>query len=463
MMNEEKQVKKQLFKNMVLNLITFSIIFYILGAVIYTQFNNTLYNSADKELTSTQNRESDIPKQRGEEINNKDGFEPTQTEDFESLNKPTETKNQLEGSPRVAIIERNESGEIIENNETNNMLNSILKYAPFDKNTLGTVYETTIQKYSYRGINYKNTDGTYKQVLINVDSEKEISTQFAKNLIISFILSLIAILIASYILSRKTLKPIVESWKKQTKFVQDASHELRTPLSIIKVKQETLLEKPESKIIDNAEDINITLQETQRLTKLINELMELAKNDSNEFKLNKEQFYFDEEIKSLLQLYKEVAATEEKTLNIDLKYNERIYADLNKLKELLVILLDNAIKYTKKGDSIDVRTYKKDNKLVLEIEDTGIGISKEAIGHVFERFYREEKSRNRQKGGMGLGLSIAYNIVSAQKGTIRFEKNRKIGAKVIVTLPKKRIIRPIRSIGTGLFDRSFGTGLNNCF
>jgi signal transduction histidine kinase len=100
---------------------------------------------------------------------------------------------------------------------------------------------------------------------------------------------LIAILIASYTLSRKTLKPIVESWKRQNRFVQDASHELRTPLSIIKVKQEGLLEKPESKIIDNAEDISITLEETNRLTKLIKELMELAKSDSDQLNLNKEK------------------------------------------------------------------------------------------------------------------------------------------------------------------------------
>ena len=110
---------------------------------------------------------------------------------------------------------------------------------------------------------------------------------------------------------------------------------------------------------------------------------------------------------------------------------------MNKLKELIVILLDNSIKYTKEGDNIYIRTYKKDNKFVLEVEDTGIGISKQAIDHVFERFYREEKSRNRQKGGMGLGLSIAYNIVMLHKGTIKFEKNREVGTKAIVTLPRK--------------------------
>ncbi len=445
-MNEEKQVKHQLLKNMFLNLITFSIIFYILGAVIYAQFKNTLYNSADNELTSAHAREINDSFQRGQgpELKNpENNISDTVTEKLEDHLSNDTTRiqskpiNQESHSPRVVVIQRNENGEIETKSEINNYLNSIFENSTFDKNVIDTIYETTIEGYAYRGINYKNSDGTYSQLLINIDSEKEISQKFIKNLTISFTISLVAILAASYALSKQTLKPIVESWKKQSRFVQDASHELRTPLSIIKLKQESLLEKPESRIIDNAEDINISLKETQRLTKLIKELMEIARSDSNQIKLNKETFEADKEINDLIGLYKEIANNQGKELNTDFKYNENIYADLNKLKELIVILLDNSIKYTKEGDKIDIRTYKKDNKFVVEVEDSGIGISKEAIDHVFERFYREEESRNRQKGGMGLGLSIAYNIVMIHKGTIKFEKSRKVGTKVIVSLPRK--------------------------
>jgi len=431
-MNEEKQVKRQLVKNMLLNLIAFSIIFYILGTAIYTQFNNSLYLSADEELKNSIIRELDSPENKSHQQNSK-----IQTNDEIDFEKNQTKPENIEKSPRLIFIIRDEQGDILEEDEDNNKLSSIFKSTIFNKNELNSIYETEIEGYAYRAINYKNSDGTYKQVLINVDAEKTIAQKFIKNLVISFSTSLIAILIASYILSRKTLKPIIESWKRQNRFIQDASHELRTPLSIIKVKQENLLENPESKIIDNAEDISITLEETNRLTKLIKDLMELAKSDTDQLKLNKEEIDFDKEIKTLAGMYQDVAKTEKKTLNVDLKYNEKIYADNNKLKQLLVILMDNSIKYTKEGNDINIRTYKKDNKFVLEVEDTGIGISKEAIDHVFERFYREEKSRNRQKGGMGLGLSIAYNIVMAHRGTIKFEKNRDIGTKVIVTLPKK--------------------------
>ena len=431
-MNEEKQVKKQLLKNMLLNLIAFSIIFYILGTAIYTQFSNSLYISADEELTNAILRERNLSESRIQQPNNKIELNISSNDE-----RPEDKPEGNEKSPRLIFIIRDELGNITEDDETNNNLNSIFKSAKFNKNELNSIYETEFEEYSYRSINYKSSDGTYKQVLINVDAEKTIAQKFIRNLIISFSISLVAILIASYILSRKTLKPIVDSWKKQNRFVQDASHELRTPLSIIKVKQESLLEKPESRIIDNVEDISITLEETNRLTKLIKELMELAKSDTDQLTLNKEEIDIDKEIEILAGMYKDVAKTEKKTLNTNLKFNEKINVDNNKFKQLLVILLDNAIKYTKDGNSIDIRTYKRDNKFTLEVEDTGIGISKDAIDHVFERFYREEKSRNRQKGGMGLGLSIAYNIVMAHKGSIRFEKNREVGTRVIITLPRK--------------------------
>ena len=418
-MSEEKQVKKQLLKNMILNLVTFSIIFTILGIIIYGQFKSSLYISADSELEKTNTR-------REFRINNERKLNIRERRDIAP---PDEQEN----SPRLVFITRNSNGEL----EENANLNEIFKNAPFDKNNLNNIYEIKIGDYSYRGINYQKEDGTFTQVLINVDSEKTIAEKFIKNLVISFSITIVIILIASYVLSKWTLKPIIISWKKQTQFVQDASHELRTPLAIIKAKQESLLENPESKIIDNAEDISITLQETQRLTKLIKELMELAKNDSDKLKINKENFELDKEIKGLVTLYKDVAKAESKKLTASLEYESNINADLNMIKQLLVILLDNSIKYTEEKDNIEIKTYKQDGKAVIEVIDTGIGISKEAIDHIFERFYREEKSRNREKGGMGLGLSIAYNIVTLHKGSIKFDKEREKGARVIVKLPIK--------------------------
>ena len=218
-MSEEKQVKKQLLKNMILNLVTFSIIFTILGIIIYGQFKSSLYISADSELEKTNTRrEFRINNERKLDIREKRDIAP-----------PDEQEN----SPRLIFITRNSNGEL----EGNANLNEIFKNAPFDKNNLNNIYEVKIGDYSYRGINYQKEDRTYTQVLINVDSEKTIAEKFIKNLVISFSITIVIILIASYVLSKWTLKPIIISWKKQTQFVQDASHELRTPLAIIKAKQ----------------------------------------------------------------------------------------------------------------------------------------------------------------------------------------------------------------------------------
>lgn len=162
--------------------------------------------------------------------------------------------------------------------------------------------------------------------------------------------------------------------------------------------------------------------------------MDLTRNDANRAIINKEQFNLDDEIKSIISLYKETAKSQQKDFCIDLKYNGTITADLNKIKQLLVILLDNALKYTEKNDSIEVKTYKKDGKCFIEVNDTGIGISKKDKKHIFERFYRSEKSRNRENGGMGLGLSIAYGIVKIHKGTIKVEDNDKKGTKMVIRI-----------------------------
>lgn len=435
-MDEEKQVKLQLRKNMILNLITFSVILSIFGTFIYGKFQNSLYKSADSELNTVvlkeEARRAELPKRdipSGEDHFYKINPEDNNETPFDKIDMMESEEN-----PRLIYIKRDSDGNIIESQS----LNSIFSEIEFDGDILNTIYEVNLNgKYSYRAINYKTSDGNYNQVLINVDSEKDIADKFKSTLIVAIVICVILIVVASYILSKRTLKPIVASWKKQTEFVQDASHELRTPLTIIKAKQEKLLDNPNSTILDNAEDISITLKETQRLTKLVKELMELAKSDSKEIKLNKESFELDNEIKSIAKLYGEVASSQNKEMQLQLSYNDSIYADLNKLKELLVILLDNSLKYTENGDSITVKTYKKDGKVNIEVIDTGIGISKEDQEHIFERFYRAEKSRNRESGGMGLGLSIAYNIVTMHKGTIKIDNGVSKGTKFIIKLPAK--------------------------
>ena len=162
--------------------------------------------------------------------------------------------------------------------------------------------------------------------------------------------------------------------------------------------------------------------------------MDLARSDSNKYELNREKCNIDELIKDVVKPYKEYADLENKKINLDLKYNKIIKIDKNKISELLIILLDNAIKYTTKNDSITIKTYNKDGKCNIEIQDTGIGISDKGLKRVFDRFYREDKARSRETGGTGLGLSIAHIIVKKHRGTIKAMHNNPKGTIILVKL-----------------------------
>ena len=163
--------------------------------------------------------------------------------------------------------------------------------------------------------------------------------------------------------------------------------------------------------------------------------MLLSRADSDGMKLQKENINIDEFIKEIISPYKEIAEMQEKNMVLNLDYKVDIDVDTNKFYQLMIILLDNAIKYTETNDSIEVKTYLKDNKFVLEVADTGIGISDEGMTRIFERFYREDKARNRETGGSGLGLSIASSIVTAHGGAIKVSHNTPKGSIFLVRLP----------------------------
>lgn len=121
-------------------------------------------------------------------------------------------------------------------------------------------------------------------------------------------------------------------------------------------------------------------------------------------------------------------------MELNLNYNKEINIDKNKISELMIILLDNAIKYTEENDTITISTYSKDGKCNIEVADTGIGISDEGLKRVFDRFYREDKARNRETGGTGLGLSIAHTIVTRHKGSIKAMHNSPKGTVFLVRI-----------------------------
>ena len=124
------------------------------------------------------------------------------------------------------------------------------------------------------------------------------------------------------------------------------------------------------------------------------------------------------------------------SIKFDLKYEKDLEIDVNKIQQLLIILLDNALKYTESGDTIEIASFIKDGKCNIEVRDTGIGISDKGLKEIFNRFYREDAARNRETGGSGLGLSIADTIVKAHNGNIKASHNIPKGTIFTIRLPK---------------------------
>lgn len=393
-MNEKKLIKYELIKNMLYSFITFTAIFTIFGFIIFNNLKSSLYKSVDMEIIKTADQVSNFKIDENFIL----------IKNNQNINKANNQIKQIKLgeiiNPRIMYILRDDNGKILNEESMGRLYEEFAENINFQSNNLDEIYNEKINDYIYRGINIKtiNKEGEiyFIQLLINVDAEENIIANYLNIFIVGIIITIGLSIVASYILSKKTLNPIVKSWKKQIEFVQNASHELRTPLTIIQTKQELLLQNPESKIIDVAEDIRLSLNEVKRLGRLTKDLMLLANADSNQFKIKKEKIEIDELIKEIVKPYKEFAKMQDKKVILNLNYKNKLLIDKDSINQLIIILLDNAIKYTESKDEIKISTINKDNKCILKITDTGIGISEDTLKHAFDRFYREDKARKRE-------------------------------------------------------------------
>lgn len=443
-MNDQQILKKQLINHFINNWLIFVAIFAVFGGMVIIMFNMITYSSLDNELKEAstvffeeQNRINNISDFFAKEgiLEDNDKELEKSLKDIRDYNLSRKIKN-----PKYTVIIRDENLNVINGDDLSSMYDEYESQIDFDSNNLDKVYNMQIAgKFNYRAINLKlDSDDKesvrYIQILVNSDNEKILANSFKDVVVSGIAAGVFFSLIASYFLAKRNLIPIAETMVKQSEFVQNASHELRTPLTIIQTKQEMLLREPNAKIIDKSEDIILSLNETKRLAKLTKDLMTLATADR--LVLEKENVKIDELIENTIKPYEELVSLEEKELKLELNYGKEVSLDVNRIQQVLIILLDNAMKYTEKGDSITIASFSKDGKCNIEVRDTGIGISDKGLKEVFNRFYREDRARNRETGGSGLGLSIANTIVSAHSGTIKASHNNPKGTIFTIKLPK---------------------------
>lgn len=269
----------------------------------------------------------------------------------------------------------------------------------------------------FNKVSYKYEKNNYITIIDNNDINKRLQSSLLTSIIIVIFVEII-ILIISKILTSWIIKPVERSFMKQKQFIADASHELKTPLSVIIACAETLEENPkEYKWIENIKN------ESNRMSKLVTNLLDLAKLEEGNNKALYKEANLSKLVEKFILPFESLAY--EKNIKLDYKIGKNILFKCNneEIKELLSILLDNAIKHSSKKGSIQVNLKNIKNDIVLEVINKGNPIPKGEEEKIFERFYRIDKSRNRNENRYGLGLAIAKCIVTNHNGIIRAYSN----------------------------------------
>lgn len=242
-----------------------------------------------------------------------------------------------------------------------------------------------------------------------------------------------------FFLAGRALIPIQNSWEKQQQFVSDASHELRTPLAVIQSKTDVLFQSPSATIEEKAVDISTISKECRRLSKLVSNLLLLARSDSNQIEMEKKTFELDKLLEEIINPYKEIASYQEKAMILKVERDITFMGDRERIHQMMVILLDNAMKYTNEEGHIQIDCIQTSNSIRIRVKDNGIGVKEEDIPNLFDRFYQGDKARSMSEGA-GLGLSIANWIVEKHYGKISVESKWGEGTCFEVIFPKNQRI-----------------------
>ena len=428
------------FSYFIRNFGVFTLIFSAMTLIILQVMHSSLYTSVDENLLALSNNPQDIIQLA---VNRA-------TDDVKDINGGNVTSNP---DKRVTISSNTEV--ILLDSNLNQLVTGNrflgLDRITFNKKDLNHIRQLHIingygQDEVYRvvltemNIDSVSSNIKYAAVLINT-SQLEQTSQNHEQLIVVVMASFwILSILASLYLARVSVKPLLESMQKQQSFVENASHELRTPLAVLQNRLETLFRKPEATIMESSESIASSLEEVRNMRFLTTNLLNLARRDDGiKPELGEvEPDFFN----TIFTNYEMIASENNRVFRFQNRVHRTIITDKLLLKQLMTILFDNAVKYTEEEGDIYFEISTTERSLHLTVADNGIGISAADKKKIFDRFYRVDKARTRQKGGFGLGLSLAKQIVDALKGTINVKDNKPNGTifevKVAISTPSKR-------------------------
>ena len=390
----------------------FTLIFSAMTLIIIQVMRSSLYTTVDENLkTLSQDPYSIVAianrdqRQSGAKLNDKEN---------DVMDVPNHDKSEPKGdvTSNTTVVLLNKKYENLTTG--NGFLN--LKSVTFGRKLLNKVSQLRItnsygKKESYRAYmtdlglsDGDESDVKYAVIMTNISQLEQTSEKNEGQIALVMICFWGISLFASLFLARLSVKPLLESMQKQKAFVENASHELRTPLAVLQNRLETLFRKPEATIMESSESIDEI-----------------------------DPSFFDQTFSN----FEIIAEENAKVFRGENRVDKIISSDKILLKQLMTILYDNALKYTDEDGEIGFKVQLKDKNLLIKVLDNGPGIPDEDKKRIFDRFYRVDKARTRQKGGFGLGLSLAKQIVEAFKGNIQVRDNKPRGTIFEVKLSTK--------------------------
>ncbi|MFC5530830.1 sensor histidine kinase [Cohnella yongneupensis] len=247
-----------------------------------------------------------------------------------------------------------------------------------------------------------------------------------------------------YLFAGRAMIPITRAFKKLREFTADASHELRAPLTVMKASVEVVQEHEDLLPPFHREALRTAKAEVGRMAELVDHLLTLARSDAGMIELQREKVDAVQLVQESTRTMRAAASMNGVSVQVHdapagnaeaLTAEASLIADRKRIKQLMIILIDNAIKYNVPGGTVELNVRADGNLVAIAVKDSGIGIAAEDLPNIFDRFYRADKSRDRSQGGTGLGLSIAQWIVSAHGGSMTVESELGVGSTFTVQLP----------------------------
>lgn len=282
------------------------------------------------------------------------------------------------------------------------------------------------------------------QLMRELSDQEHVLQQLLVGLITLGTSSVVLVGVMSWRLAGQALRPAQEAWERQQRFIASASHELRAPLTLIRASAEVALRNLSPDESDQRALLHDVLAESDHMRRLVDDLLTLTRLDSGQLTLTKETV----DLNTLLSgIQRQVARLgEQRGVTVELAdVGGLVQADTERLQQVLLIVLDNALRYTPAGGRITMAARMMDRMVQIRVTDTGCGIAPEHLPHIFERFYRADPARGRENSNAGLGLSIAKGLVEAMGGRITVESTVGIGTTVVISLPRVPDRKPVES------------------